>query len=209
MQPAIIIAWSITAIALGITITVINFRPISAQNPAVIAQTTTHDPVPALKSEIAALLRHLDDAQSALGDRDREIANAMAELAARPTTTASTDIAAYIRGLQQRGFKADLFIAKDQILGGIIFGNRNTGLLLLASAPPTPLTEQPSISLWVERGQLPIERLVVCHDLFLTFTLPNTWEPGDSLSLRADEGSKAGIIIATTQLIVPIQPNAK
>ncbi len=209
MQPAIIIAWAITAIAFGVTITVVNIRPELVQTPAVIAQTTTNDPVPALKAEIATLLRNLDDAQSALGDRDREIANAMAELAARPTITATTDITAYIRGLQQRGIKADLLKDRDKVLGGIIIGNHHVGLLLFAQAPPTPVTGQPPISLWVERDQQPIERLAVCHDLFLTFTLPNTWEPGYSLSLRADEGAKAGAIIATTQLLAPVEPNSK
>jgi hypothetical protein len=89
-------------------------------------------------------------------------------------------------------------------------GNHQAGLLLLTEASLTPPTGQPAISLWVERDQKPIKHLAVCHDLFLTFTLPNTWwEPGDTLSLRVDEGNKAGAIIATARLNTPVEPKAK
>ena len=145
VQPALIIAWGITTIALGVAIIVIAMHPVTEPSQIMPNSSTTADSVVtlpvttiALQTEIAELARLLDDAQSALGDRDREIASAMAELATQPTA-----IATYIHTLRQRGINAHLMKNTHNTIGGIIIDSQQAGIMLLAQ--PLELPAKPML----------------------------------------------------------------
>jgi hypothetical protein len=205
VQSALIISWSITAIAIGIAISFASTPTVLAPTPPMSA--TTSNQLSTLRNEITELERLLNDAQSALADRDREIAHAMAELSARPSTS-TTDIATYIHQLQQRGIRADTLKNNDQILGVIIIDHLDAGLVLLTKTL-TPPAEPAMVGLWIAPAHLPATRLATCGELFTTFALPKSWNPGNAFHLCADDGVTAGAVLGSAQLSPSVQTKDK